>query len=213
MKYLGLFAVAVTALVLANSQTDRVVALPPDTIQVPTSVPYQEPADDPVPDRVIDQSSVDPVSGYVASGPTVVMLSTAGCLPCEQWRNSSRPAELRSKGWHVDTVQGVASPTGYYPVWRVYDGNTWQTLEHPYSHGRLRSLLSGSAKVQDRQADRMQADRMQADGSCQCGPASSNARSVQDSDGVVYQPRRLLSRQPVRRLLSPVRTCIGGFCQ
>lgn len=63
--------------------------------------------------------SVDPVSGFHCSKPTVIVLSKEGCGPCLTWERNVAPT-IRSKGVDVFSTKLIEQPS--YPAFRIYDG-------------------------------------------------------------------------------------------
>lgn len=84
------------------------VALPADPVPAKPAPVAKHPVD-----------SVDSVSGFHASEPTVIMLSTPGCAPCKMWAAAKAPllAKEKVKYFSVDDV-----PQPSYPAFRIYDG-------------------------------------------------------------------------------------------
>lgn len=63
--------------------------------------------------------SVDPVSGFHCSKPTVIVLSTEGCGPCLTWEQNVAPT-VQSKGVDVFSTKAIVQKS--YPTFRIYDG-------------------------------------------------------------------------------------------
>ncbi len=86
----------------------------PKPIPKPAMVPAK-----PAPVAKPPVKSVDPVSGFHASEPTVIMLSTPGCAPCKMWEaaNGAKFHALQVKYFSVDDI-----PQPSYPAFRIYDG-------------------------------------------------------------------------------------------
>lgn len=63
--------------------------------------------------------SVDPVSGFHCSKPTVIVLSKEGCGPCLTWEQNVAPT-IRSKGVDVFSTKAIVQKS--YPAFRIYDG-------------------------------------------------------------------------------------------
>jgi len=66
--------------------------------------------------------AVDPVSGFVVTGPTVIILSTDGCAPCLTWDRTAGSV-LRLKDIEVFAIKTVQKPS--YPAFRIFDGKNW----------------------------------------------------------------------------------------
>lgn len=85
------------------------------------AAPEPKPESVPEPAKVAREPavSVDPVSGFHASVPAVIMLSTPGCAPCKTWEaaNGGKFSAMKVKYFSVDDV-----PQPSYPAFRVYDG-------------------------------------------------------------------------------------------
>lgn len=86
----------------------------------------------------------DPITGYIASKDTVVMLSTDNCVYCDAWWTPSEPV-LKGLGFDVldtKTFQTrVASPTGRYPYFSVYTNGKW-TGTQKLDDAVLKALMS-----------------------------------------------------------------------
>jgi hypothetical protein len=90
-------------------------AAPAKTVSIPA------PATKPVSDVV----SIDPVSGFHVSKPTVIVLSKDGCGPCITWERDVAPT-IRSKDVDVFSTKLVVQKS--YPTFRIYDGKgRWHT--------------------------------------------------------------------------------------
>lgn len=69
--------------------------------------------------------SIDPVSGFHCSKPTVIVLSKEGCGPCLTWEQNVAPT-VRSKGVDVFSTKLIEQRS--YPTFRIYDGKgKWHT--------------------------------------------------------------------------------------
>lgn len=69
--------------------------------------------------------SIDPISGFHVSKPTVIVLSKEGCGPCLTWERNVAPT-VRAKGVEVFSTKLVQQPS--YPTFRIYDGKgNWHT--------------------------------------------------------------------------------------
>jgi hypothetical protein len=69
--------------------------------------------------------SIDPVSGFHVSKPTVIVLSKDGCGPCITWERDVAPT-IRSKDVDVFSTKLVVQKS--YPTFRIYDGKgRWHT--------------------------------------------------------------------------------------
>jgi hypothetical protein len=116
----------------------------------PTKIDPQ-PTPQPKPDT--NTSSVDSVSGYTATGPTVVMISRSWCGPCQRWKSGPMPAELRSKKWHLHIDEKAAAAA--FPTFRVFDGKNWHTHVGPLTGADMRRML-GSPELFNKQASAAQ---------------------------------------------------------
>lgn len=98
-----------------------VPSTPPPTVKqsepkAPVKTAVQTaPASKPVPAVV----SIDPLSGFHCSKPTVIVLSKEGCGPCLTWERNVAPT-IRSKGVDVFSTKLIEQPS--YPAFRIYDG-------------------------------------------------------------------------------------------
>jgi hypothetical protein len=83
---------------------------------------------------------VDPVTGMSVSKSAVILLSTMGCKPCDQWW--AKYAEpLRSAGWQVEQVYGVTSGIRSYPSARIFTRGEWQTFHGGPTYDDLRAIV------------------------------------------------------------------------
>lgn len=85
--------------------------------------------------------SVDPVSGFVVHGPTVIILSTDGCAPCITW-DRTKGSFLRSKDVDVFAIKTVRKPS--YPSFRIFDGKRWHDRTGPQTTAEEVLALIGS---------------------------------------------------------------------
>ena len=86
-------------------------------------------------------SEPDPVTGLIAKTPTVYMLTTNGCPPCERWRKEVQPWIESSGQWTVTDVYGVRSKR--FPTFRIWTGKRWLGHEGYMPRERFRQLLGG----------------------------------------------------------------------
>lgn len=54
-------------------------------------------------------------------GPLIVMHTSAGCLPCEQWKRDQMPA-WKAKGWEVKILPPETTSDKGWPWFEVYEG-------------------------------------------------------------------------------------------
>lgn len=80
----------------------------------------------------------DPVSGVVAYGPTIVVLSAKDEIGCDLWWVVNE-SPLRSKGWHLQEVYHVKARE--YPSFRIYHNGKWQTHEGPLYKSSLTRII------------------------------------------------------------------------
>ena len=131
-------AAAMVIVVTLSPPTDDVVSVPIDRVALPAvqSEAKPEPQPEPTP-KVL---SVDPVTGYAATGPAVVMISRSWCGPCQTWKAGPMQGELRAKGWAVEINETAVAVA--YPSYRVFDGSRWHTVRGALTGTRLRMLLN-----------------------------------------------------------------------
>ncbi len=85
--------------------------------------------------------AVDPVSGFIVYGPTVIILSADGCAPCLIW-DRTKGAVLRSKDVEVFAIKTVRKPS--YPAFRIFDGKNWHDRAGSRTTAEeILSLISG----------------------------------------------------------------------
>ena len=101
----------------------------PATIQVVVEKPKPVPV-----------ASVDPVTGYAATKPAVVMISRSWCGPCQAFRRGTMPGKLQSQGW--DFVVNETAAAKVFPTYRVFDGSRWHTVSGVLTGLRLRMILN-----------------------------------------------------------------------
>jgi hypothetical protein len=66
----------------------------------------------------------DPVTGYVPSGPTVLMITNGSCPHCEAWWEKYE-VPLSGKGWDVVKQTGYFAGVDLYPTFRVFNAGKW----------------------------------------------------------------------------------------
>lgn len=106
-------------------------AFDPTKIEEPKPQPQPKPQVKP---QASFPASVDHVTGIRVTKPSIIMLTTPGCIHCVRWwdgeftasgqRKKSMRQQFKDKNWFVDSHTGSASR---YPTFRVYDGKRWHT--------------------------------------------------------------------------------------
>jgi hypothetical protein len=156
---IGIIAAVVVASIIgpAMPQNDRVF-VPVDRVALPAAelaceceigngckcdnCRCEEPAiiqvvEKPQPPKVI---SVDPITGYAATKPAVVMISRSWCGPCQAFKRGSMPSQLRAQGW--DFRFNETAQASSFPTYRVFDGSRWHTVKGVLNGTRLRMILN-----------------------------------------------------------------------
>ncbi len=81
--------------------------------------------------------TTDPVSGVLAHGPTIVVLSVKDETSCDLWWIVYE-APLRARGWELHDVYHVKARE--YPSFRIYFNGKWQTHEGPLYRSKLNQI-------------------------------------------------------------------------
>lgn len=85
--------------------------------------------------------AIDPLTGYRATGPTVLMITMDRCSWCDKWR-AKYPAGLRQVGWNVpDPIAGDFAGVTIYPTFRIYNAGKWVQHNGYMSNDKLREKL------------------------------------------------------------------------
>ena len=85
--------------------------------------------------------STDPVTGLTANQPTVYMLTTNGCPPCERWRREVQPWVESTGQWQVTDVYGYQARR--FPTFRIWTGKRWIGHEGFMPKQTFKRLLGG----------------------------------------------------------------------
>src|SRR5690606_40410838 len=106
----------------ATSQT-QTISPSPAPAQAPAT-PSEKPA---APPSDAEQYR-DPVTGVVPDGPTIVMVTSSVCPPCQQWW--AQRGEWETRGWTVLKVDvGNVPGIRLTPTFRVFHHRKW----HPHT--------------------------------------------------------------------------------
>jgi hypothetical protein len=95
--------------------------------------------------------SVDPVTGYQATKPTIVMISRDWCGPCQQWKAGPMPGQIVAKGWEL--VYNTDAPARLFPTYRIFDGKDWRTVEGQLTSPKLRQAIDAQDVLESQPAE------------------------------------------------------------
>ena len=136
-----------------TTATDTATAVEPPPFD-PTKIVEPEPAVNPAPPH---KAAVDAVPGITVTKPSIIMLTTPGCIKCIRWwdgeltpsgtRTVSLRQQFKDKNWFVTSHTGSASR---YPTFRVYDGKRWYTHVGFMTAADVRKMLSGEVSLQSK---------------------------------------------------------------
>ena len=74
----------------------------------------------------------DPVTGIEGSGRAVIMITKAGCPPCERMKRETLPV-AKDDGYEIHTRE---LPAKQYPTTRIFDGRRWSERVGFFRWGR-----------------------------------------------------------------------------
>ena len=99
--------------------------------------------------------AIDPVTGKKAEGPTVIMVTSDGCIGCQIFKNEGRPGKLVSAGWDFKEHRWTKPlpVVRILPTFRIYARGKWSQHDGPMEWEDLKAAIGEPVSYSSPAAD------------------------------------------------------------